>query len=287
MTFLNQQQLRAYEEQGYLLVHDLLPEQDLAPVRQVIADAVDRVAQQLFAADKIQDLHEDAPFSQRLTEIYRGLERESMSWNREVFSQAVYDLCTHPALLDMAEALLGSSDITMNGDYWVRPKLPAEQLTTLPWHQDSGYYGAQTEPLHILSLWIPLVDVDAENGCMQFIPESHKWGLLSTAREGHHLVPIEDVETRGQVVTLPMKVGDAVAFRNLVFHRSLMNNSDGIRWSIDLRYSATGTPLDWLSEMGLHGFVARSQRHPETVDSWETWQARRRTWERDQVLGMP
>ena len=205
-----------------------------------------------------------------------------MSWNREVLSEAVYDLCVHPAVLDIAESLLGSTEVTMNGDYWVRPKLPEEQLTTLPWHQDSDYYGAQTEPLHLLSIWLPLVDVDETNGCMQFIPGSHKWGLLPTVRQGHHLAPTEDVEARGRVATLPMAVGDAVAFRNLTFHRSLMNNSVGVRWSIDLRYSVTGTPLDWLAEMGLHGFVARSQQQPESVDSWETWRARRRAWEQEQ-----
>ena len=282
MALLNQQQLRAYEEQGYLLIPGLLSEQDLTPVQQAVANAVDHIARRLYAEGKIKDLHENEPFSRRLIEIHSKIAKESMSWNREVFSEAVYDLCVHPTVLDMAESLLGSTEVTMNGDYWVRTKLPEEQLTTLPWHQDSDYYGAQTEPLHILSIWIPLVDVDKTNGCMQFIPGSHKWGQLPTERQGHHLVPTEDVEARGRVETLPMTVGDAVAFRNLTFHRSLMNNSDAVRWSIDLRFSVTGTPLDWLAKMGLHGFVAHSRQHPESVDSWETWRARRHAWEQNQ-----
>ena len=274
--------MRTYNEQGYLLIPGLLSEEDLAPVQRVIANTVDQIARNLHAEGKIENLYEDEPFSRRLVEVHSGVERESMSWNREVLSEAVYDLCVHPAVLDIAESLLGSTEVTMNGDYWVRPKLPEEQLTTLPWHQDSDYYGAQTEPLHLLSIWLPLVDVDETNGCMQFMPGSHKWGLLPTVRQGHHLAPTEDVEARGRVETLPMAVGDAVAFRNLTFHRSLMNNSVGVRWSIDLRYSVTGTPLDWLAEMGLHGFVARSQQQPESVDSWETWRARRRAWEQEQ-----
>ena len=281
MALLDQQQTRTYNEQGYLLIPGLLSEEDLAPVQRVIANTVDQIARNLHAEGKIENLYEDEPFSRRLVEVHSGVERESMSWNREVLSEAVYDLCVHPAVLDIAESLLGSTEVTMNGDYWVRPKLPEEQLTTLPWHQDSDYYGEQTEPLHILSIWMPLVDVDETNGCMQFIPGSHKWGLLPTVRQGHHLVPSEDVEARGRVETLPMAAGDAVAFRNLTFHRSLMNNSDGVRWSIDLRYSVTGTPLDWLAEIGLHGFVARSREQPESVDSWETWRARRRAWEQE------
>ncbi|MCY3904557.1 MAG: phytanoyl-CoA dioxygenase family protein [Caldilineaceae bacterium] len=283
MALLDQQQLRTYEEQGYLLIPGLLSRDDLAPVEQTIVKAVDRVARGLYAEGRVGELFEDQPLSRRLVELHRMHPRESMSWNREVFSEAVYDLCVQPAVLDVAELLLGSGEITMNGDYWVRPKLPQEQLTTLPWHQDSDYYGAQTEPLHILSLWIPLVDVDERNGCMQFISGSHKWGLLPNKRQGDHLVPVEDVEARGRVETLAMKAGDAVAFRNLTFHRSLMNNSDGIRWSIDLRYSVTGTPLDWLAKMGLLGFVARSRHRPESVDSWQAWRAGRRAWEKEQA----
>jgi len=68
-----------------------------------------------------------------------------------------------------------------------------------------------------------------------------------------------------------MRVGDVVVFGNLTFHRSIENNSDGIRWSIDLRYSPTGSPLEWLLKKW-PGFVARSRKHPETVGSWKAWQ---------------
>ena len=264
-----------YAENGYVLAPGLLTNADLDPVRQAIADAVDTIANQLYASGQIEQRYADAPLSRRLAYVYQHVANKSMGWNREVFSKAVYDLVTHPHLLALAETLLGP-EVTVNGDYWVRTKLPGERLTTLPWHQDSGYYGAQTEPEHILSIWVPLVDVDEHNGCMQFIPGSHRWGLLPTARDDdRHNIPTEDIESRGRIETLRMQVGDVVAFHNLTFHRSLMNSSDDIRWSIDLRYSPTGTPTEWLSKMGLFGFVARSQAQPETVEPWETWHARR------------
>ncbi|CAN5629944.1 phytanoyl-CoA dioxygenase family protein [soil metagenome] len=266
----------SYEENGYLLAPGLLSNADLEPIRQAIAHTVDQLAQQLYAAGQIEQLYEDAPLSRRLAYMYQNTTaKKSMGWNREVFSKAIYDLVTHPHLITLAETLLGP-EVTVNGDYWVRTKLPGEQLTTLPWHQDSGYYGAQTAPEHILSVWAPLVDVDEHNGCMQFIPGSHRWGLLPTTKDqDRHNMPTEAIEARGRVETLQMKVGDVVAFHNLTFHRSLMNSSDDIRWSIDLRYSPTGTPTDWLAKMGLFGFVATSRAQPEKVETWETWHARR------------
>merc|ERR1711879_263522 len=50
---------------------------------------------------------------------------------------------------------------------------------------------------------------------------------------------------------VPAKRGDAILFANTVAHRSLPNHSDGVRWSIDLRFHSVlpdnggVTDLDW------------------------------------------
>ena len=57
-------------------------------------------------------------------------------------------------------------------------------------------------------------------------------------------VPVHDPGLAAeQIDTLEMKVGDTLIFNNLVFHRSLVNQSEGIRWSTDFRYSAADTSL--------------------------------------------
>lgn len=283
MALLDHAHVQFYKEHGYLVIPGVLSERDLDPVRRVITAQVDREARQLYAEGKITDLHEAAPFTRRLMEVYRDNRRRAIGWNKEVFSKEIYDLGLHPAILDIAESLVGT-EIQFNGDYWVRTKLPNETVTTFPWHQDSGYYGDPTEMHHLLSLWLPLVDVDERNGCMQVISGSHRWGLQPVGRDedGHH-TPIEDVEARGGIETLRMKAGDVFAFHNLTFHRSLINQSDEIRWSIDLRYSGIGVPLEWLYKAGLNGFIARSPAHPELVDSWEAWQAKRGMAEADRT----
>ncbi|MBM3261862.1 MAG: phytanoyl-CoA dioxygenase family protein [candidate division Zixibacteria bacterium] len=275
MALLNRQQCTLYEEQGYLIVRDVLTDDDLSLVRSAVERHVDEQAHTFYAEGKIAERYEKLPFTHRLTQLYQHRSRKSIGWNREVFSREIYDFGMLPQILDIAESLVGP-ELQFNGDYWIRTKLPGDSVTTFPWHQDSGYYGDPT-PFHILSLWIPLVDVDEENGCMQVIPGSHRWGLLPVGRddEGHH-VPLEELEKRGEVVTLPMKAGEIFAFHNLTIHRSLMNRTDGIRWSIDLRYSETGMPLVWLWKCGLNGFVARSRKNPDQVDAWEGWQEKRR-----------
>ena len=275
MEKLARDRIEEYERDGFLFVRGLLQDRDLEPLRRVITAQVDREARQKQDAGAIDDLHENAPFERRLYEVYRGIKRNSGNWNQEVFSRELYDFGTNPAILDLVESILGP-EIQFNGDYWVRSKLPHESLTTYPWHQDSGYYGDATEKHHILSLWIPLVDVNEVNGCMQMMPGSHRWGLLPAMDDGDgHLQPREDIEKRGQCVAATMEVGDVLAFHNLTFHRSTMNRSDSIRWSIDFRYSAIGVPLDWLFKNCINGFVARSRSNPGQVDSWEDWRVQR------------
>ena len=46
----------------------------------------------------------------------------------------------------------------------------------IPWHQDGKYW--PIEPLATVTVWIALGDVNKDNGCMQFIPGSHKNNLL-------------------------------------------------------------------------------------------------------------
>ena len=283
---LNTEQCQAFDEQGYLLVRGVLDEGDFAPLGRVISSAIDHRAKALYDKGKISNLYEEQSFYHRLTRILRESQKGPLlgwNWNKEVFSREVYELTTHPKILDIVTSLIGP-EITVNGDYWIRFKMPTGGDSVFPWHQDSIYYNGNADPgqqvtlseeSQILTVWIPMVDVDERNGCLQVIPGSHKQGLRPPRRdENGRLVPVEDVESWGEVQSVCMKVGDVLVFGNLTFHRSLENTSEDIRWSVDLRYSPTDSPLEWFHKKW-PGFIARSQQQPETVESWEMWKVKR------------
>ena len=283
---LSTQQRQAFEAQGYLLVPQVLKAQVFDPLRSVAMSAINQYAKSLYDQGQISDLHKNLSFYKRLTKISRQSQTGPLlhwNWNKQIFGQEVYQLITHSAILDIVASLLGP-EITANGDYWLRFKMPTGDDSVFPWHQDSIYYNGNANPdqsvvlsegSQILTAWIPMVDVDEKNGCLQIIPGSHKRGLRPAQRdENGRQVPIEDVETWADIKNIKMKVGDVCIFGNLTFHRSLANISDEIRWSIDLRYSPTGSPLEWLHRKW-PGFIARSQRRPESVENWKMWQAKR------------
>ena len=50
---------------------------------------------------------------------------------------------------------------------------PPDSLHRVQWHQDYSYWPLD-QPRGI-TIWIALDDTDKNNGCMSFIPQSHKW----------------------------------------------------------------------------------------------------------------
>ena len=48
-----------------------------------------------------------------------------------------------------------------------------------PWHQDAGVVNPDADESLILTVWFPLTDADAENGCLQVVPGSHRGDLLT------------------------------------------------------------------------------------------------------------
>ncbi|MBM3277825.1 MAG: phytanoyl-CoA dioxygenase family protein [Candidatus Handelsmanbacteria bacterium] len=283
---LSAQERAAFERDGYVIQRQLLDAQDLESVRQVIAHSVERRIQVLREQGAIGQTYGGEPFERRWARVFAEYSQSPHPaphltvWGRhDILDRVIYDLYTDPRLTSAATALIGPA-ITANGDFWVRPKAPGDQTTTLTWHQDSFYYGGvAAEHLQVLSVWIPLVDVDVRNGCLKLVPGSHRFGRIpARANQHNHQEPVEAVATYGQVVDEPMRMGDVLFFHNHTLHASGENSTDQVRWSIDLRYSPDGQGFDWHKmgeEFNVHFpcFVAASP-DPAQVESWEAWQAR-------------
>ena len=267
-----------FAEHGYLVVQSALSESDLSPLIGVVSEVVNTRATELFKEGVISDTYEEMSFECRWHAVLKacGRENEVFGWHTLVFSEALFNLITHPKVLDILESLIGS-DIRFNGDFWVRPKLPNEKLTTLPWHQDSAYMPGTENDTH-LTVWLPLVDVKLENGPLQFLPGSHKSGLQTYHRvpgEAFAVPVLSPTSSDTDIDTLEMKKGDLLVFNNLVFHRSLVNHSDSIRWSVDFRFSRTGTSLNGLWHEAI-ACPARERESRQCPTSWQMWRAQ---WE--------
>ena len=105
---------------------------------------------------------------------------------------------------------------------------------------------------------------------MQFVPGSHKLGLVAHEGDLHYLRIADDVllPRVPEAIDVEMQPGDVVLFNNLLFHQGQPNLSKEILWSIDWRYQdATQS-----TQRENQGHIARSRVKPvAAVQSDKQW----------------
>jgi ectoine hydroxylase-related dioxygenase (phytanoyl-CoA dioxygenase family) len=84
-----------------------------------------------------------------------------------------------------------------------------------------------------LVVWVPLVDVNKENGSIIIYPGTHKLGPLPYKSTGG----FAEVETIGESLQPELEVGDIAIFSTLLIHESGDITDDSIRWSCHFRYT--------------------------------------------------
>ncbi|HRW11080.1 MAG TPA: phytanoyl-CoA dioxygenase family protein [Caldilineaceae bacterium] len=266
---LTQAQRNDFARDGYLLLEDWLTEADLAPVIEEYCAYIDQRARQLHAEGVLTDPYADLPFTHRLAAICA--ETPQLYPELDIMhlrGAATFAFLRHPRLLDLAETFIGP-EIICSPIQHVRPKLPSgltprgSDPHVVHWHQDAGVTWEEADPYFILTVWIPLVDATPENGCLRVIPGGHEAGLLAhRTKRGTGTAIHGELLAGKSIVTLPMRKGSVLLMHKHTPHSSGRNTSDGVRWSIDLRYQATGTATGRPFQPA---FVVRSRANPQAL----------------------
>src|SRR5262249_25958331 len=121
---------------------------------------------------------------------------------------------------------------------------PAGRGAATPWHQDEAYWDP-TLDYTAMSLWIPLQEATVENGCMQFIPRSHRQDVLP-----HHCID-NDPRIHGLEVdsidpstaaACPIPAGGATIHHNRTLHYTGPNRTSIPRRAYILGFGLPSTP---------------------------------------------
>ncbi|XP_033763921.1 uncharacterized protein LOC117345084 [Pecten maximus] len=274
--------IRKFFEDGFVIVEDFFTPEELNPCKEDIADVVDEVANMLWKKGKIKDLYNDFGFHERLVRMnddFPGANILVIKTGR--VPKALKQLWANERLLNVIEQLIGPN-IAGNPVWNIRAKIPSDEDTTVPWHQDCAYLDNDTYNMLIPTAWIPFVDTNFENGCMEFVKGGHRLGKVATHQCCHggtwYTILEEEEMTRTLGVDLskdrevvPVPFGGMVLFSNMIPHRSLPNNTSHIRWTVDLRWQHPDSPS------GLWGLkekvLMRSSDNPDLEIDWETFDA--------------
>jgi len=295
---LTDEQLTHFNEQGYLVVENVLNEAEVDSLWAEYSDLLDELAQRFYAEGKLSSTYADLPFDERYIAMlnetdafYEHLDI-SLPMVREMAEdagvhtgEAVFNMLTNPKILDIAESILGA-EISSNPIQHARIKPPERRLpnwfvedsnsniNATAWHQDEAVGLSEASESTMLTVWVAMTDALVENGCMVCLPGSHKKeGELTTHCPGKVYVGeirIPDLLIDDKAATaMPVKRGGVVLLNQRTEHGSLRNVSDKLRWSFDLRYNRTGEKT---GRPIFPDFVARSKANPESelrdVDQW-------------------
>ena len=275
-----------FDREGYLMIPDIFEPADLEPLRRELTAAIHSCAQRLLDEGKISQLYEEEPFERRLSCIYRECEEIVGAITGRGggghSGAALFEVITHAKLLSVVECFVGP-EIVGSSVYRIRPKIPGMAKGIVPWHQDSGYFNPHCDGDLILTCWMPLVDATVENGCLEVLPRAHRQGVVrhyTNGPNGYLAIADENLPPT-EAVAVPVPLGGALFMTNCTPHSSTPNNTDVVRWSLDLRYQDATVPNNVgelpedfdpdraTSEIACYppeaDFVIQSQKDPEVI----------------------
>lgn len=215
---LSSEELEAYAQDGlFVPQHFRIPDQALERLRS--------------AADVMIECYPDPDLILVAHLPDRPGVAGGIAGGEEIFAVAI-----EPTLLDLVEQVLGPDIVLWGSSLWAKP---AGVGRAVQWHQEANYW--PMTPLVTVSVWVSIDGATVENGCMRFIPHSHRGGLLAHSEQEDSTGVLRVRITPGLVDEsiardAPVPAGGVAMLDTHVIHGSNANHSDRRRAALTIRY---------------------------------------------------
>lgn len=208
---LSAAQIQHYKEQGYVIPDYRLPDETIEKIRR----------------HHTEFLSSHPQFTDYCPALF-------------VYDPSFAKYAQNDAILDMVEQLIGPNIAIWNSSFFAKP---AKTGSRTPWHQDGEYWPIR--PLATCSVWIAIDDSNTTNGCLEFIPQSHR----SRKLRSHHTnsadglaLPLElDADTfdPDTSVSIELEAGQMSLHDIFLMHASEPNRSTYPRRGMTMRFMPT------------------------------------------------
>ena len=155
-TDVTPEQIHAYRDNGFHLIPDFLDAGELAAWRDAVERAMDA------RGDAVLPRPDDPLLGANRTVLYQriNLWMDHPAVRRLVLDERIGRLA---AQLEGVDGIRVWHDQALYKDPWANPT---------SWHQDNTKWSFSAE--HAITVWVALDEVDARNGCMFFLPGTHR-----------------------------------------------------------------------------------------------------------------
>ncbi|MGM9508983.1 phytanoyl-CoA dioxygenase family protein [Larkinella sp. GY13] len=216
---LTPDQIRQYNQAGYLIVTDFLNADEVAKLYHVAIE--DRAI-----SKHAININDSAGKRSKLSLWYKP-------------GDDVYGLLTRSKqLVDSVDSLLDNRNSPVCHFHSKLMQKEPRVGGAWEWHQDYGYWYKNEFllPDQMMSVMVAITDANQENGCLQVIKGSHKMGRVEHGFAGEQVGASQRyvdlaLKTMDRVF-VELKAGDVLFFHSNLLHRSEANLSDKPRWSM-------------------------------------------------------
>jgi phytanoyl-CoA hydroxylase len=199
---ISDEMVESYQSQGFIRVQNLLTPEEVARFHQGAVEA----------ANYIPNLAANIPqiFNQTVN-----------VWTQ---NDTIRELTLNPRVAAIAKRLAKVPLRIWHDHTLIKP--PKKSSPT-EYHQDAPYWPHHNAH-NSLSVWIALVDVPVERGCMSFIPGSHKRQDLrpQDLADSHDLINLVPELNWDPRVTVPLRAGDCTFHHSYIAHMANSNITD-------------------------------------------------------------
>ena len=233
---LTDEQLTHFNEYGYLSNVKMLEENQVDQLNEELA----KLANPSYEKnDLFYEFHSNQSEDSN-TVLFHSLGHWRMT-------EGFHDVLWNPRFVVAASQLLGNRAVRFWHDQLFCK--PAKHGGVVAWHQDYSYW-IRTAPMQHLTCWIGLDNATTDNGCLHYIPKSHKWNLLERIGLAGDMDSLKEMLTESQKkeydtkVAIEMPKGYGSFHHPLMVHGSYENRSDISRRAFVINVFADGTISD-------------------------------------------
>ncbi|KAG8440009.1 hypothetical protein GDO86_005976 [Hymenochirus boettgeri] len=233
-NLLTTEQRHFYEENGFLVIKNLVSSVDIESFRKQFEKLCKKeitIPGLLIMRDVAIAKSEYVPDQKAVTKIQDFQE-----------DPVLFSYCSLPQIVKYVECFTGPNVMAMHTMLINKPPDAGKKSSRHPMHQDLHYFPFRPAD-RIVCAWTAMERIDRTNGCLVVVPGTHK-GVLKQhdypeweggVNKMYH--GVRDYDLSIPRVHLVMEKGDTVFFHPLLIHGSGMNRTAGFRKAISCHYA--------------------------------------------------
>lgn len=237
---LTKEQRDFYEENGYLVIRNLMTSEELKRWDDRFVDICRNPEKRPLGMQILRDI----------SVVKKGGSKENhekaigkiQDWQED---PVLFEYCQHPNILKYMQCFCGY-DVKTVHTMLISKQPNVGKTTRHPLHQDLMYFPFRPAE-RIACSWTSMVPVNRENGGLVVIPGTHKGELVqhtypdweSEGGVNKAYYGIKNFPKDAKFIYLEMQPGDTVFFHPLLIHGSGTNKTDQYRRSISCHYASS------------------------------------------------